>query len=81
MIFFFDYIVYAAGFLWIKSVAEFPLKTCNINIFGTKKILDFATKQKHLKRFILFSTSEIYSPDSIDMKEYDPAVIPNVGMH
>jgi UDP-glucose 4-epimerase len=76
----FDYIVHAAGVLGIKKVVEEPLLTADVNVFGTRNVLEFARTQKKLKRFLLFSTSEIYGQSAGLVSENDPAIIPNQGM-
>jgi len=76
----FDYIIHAAGILGIKKVCEYPLLTADVNVFGTRNVLELARQQKDLKRFILFSTSEVYGPHAEDVREEAPSVIPNVGM-
>lgn len=75
----FDYIIHTAGILGINKVSEKPLLTCNVNVFGTRNVLELAVRQKNLKRFLHFSTSEIYGIHAESSKESDPAVIPNEG--
>lgn len=76
----FDYIVHAAGILGIKTVVEKPVLTADVNVFGTRKILDLAKRQKNLQRFILFSTSEVYGQFCSNISEDSPSVISNIGM-
>lgn len=76
----FDRIVHTAGVLGIRKVCEKPVLTASVNAFGTQKLLEFARKQKHLKRFLHFSTSEIYGTQAQSSQEEDSAVIPNTGM-
>ena len=75
----FDHIIHTAGILGIKKVSEKPILTANVNVLGTKNILDVAIKQKQLSRFIHFSTSEIYGTEANNSREEDHAVIPNTG--
>lgn len=71
----FDFIVHAAGILGIHRVVEEPLSTLDVNVRGTQVCLEFAATQRHLRRVILFSTSEIYGRDTGPSAETDPAVI------
>jgi nucleoside-diphosphate-sugar epimerase len=75
----FDYIVHAAGVLGIKKVAEQQILTMDVNILGTRYVLDFASRQKGLKRFIQVSTSEIYGQFASSPDEDQPSIIPARG--
>lgn len=75
----FDYIIHAAGILGIKRVSEFPLLTADVNVFATRKILDFSCRQKRLTKFIHFSSSEVYGKKALQVNENDPSIIPNIG--
>lgn len=74
-----DYIVHAAGFLGIQSVANESIKTLDVNILGTRNCLEFATRQLRLKKFVTFSTSEVYGPHAKHLSEDNPAVVPTTG--
>lgn len=76
----FDYVIHAAGFLGINKVQEEPVKTMQINGIGTYNILECMLKQNKLKRFVYFSTSEIYGTDSLNVAESSDAIIPTVGI-
>ncbi len=75
----FDHIIHTAGILGIKKVSQQPLLTADVNVFATRKVLDFSLKQKDLKRFIHFSTSEVYGKKADKVEESDPSIIPNCG--
>jgi nucleoside-diphosphate-sugar epimerase len=75
----FDYIIHAAGVLGVNKVAEQQILTMDVNILGTRNVLDFSYRQKELKRFIQFSTSEIYGQFATSLDENQPAVIPAQG--
>lgn len=75
----FDYIIHTAGILGITKVAKESILTLDVNILGTINLLNFVAKQKNLKRFLTFSTSEIYGSIAEDLSEEMPAVIPSVG--
>lgn len=76
----FDYVIHAAGFLGINKVQEEPVKTMQINGIGTHNLLECMVKQQNLRRFIYFSTSEIYGTESLNVEESDDAIIPTVGI-
>lgn len=75
----FDAIIHTAGILGIRKVSEYPVLTADVNVFGTRNILELALRQKKLERFLHFSTSEVYGIEAQNAKETDPAVIPNIG--
>jgi nucleoside-diphosphate-sugar epimerase len=75
----FSYIVHAAGVLGIKRVAEQQLLTMDVNILGTRHVLDLAYRQTALRRFIQFSTSETYGQFASSPDEDQPSVIPARG--
>lgn len=74
-----DAIIHAAGFLGVRNVAEHSRQALDINIIGTRNCLEFAAKQTQLKRFLAFSTSEVYGPDASALDEEHPLVIPSRG--
>lgn len=55
-----DYIVHLGGRTGITDSICHPASYINSNIMGTFQMLELARKQKHLKRFIYFSTDEVY---------------------
>ena len=75
----FSYIAHAAGILGIKRVTEIPLQTMDVNILGTRNVLELASKQKELKRFLFFSTSEIYGQFASEPLENSTSKIPTQG--
>ena len=75
----FDYIIHAAGVLGIKKVAEQQILTMDVNISGTRHVLDVAARQKSLKRFVQFSTSEVYGQFASSPDEEQPFLIPGHG--
>ncbi|AIJ35235.1 NAD-dependent epimerase/dehydratase family protein [Porphyromonas gingivalis] len=71
----FDYIVNAAAILGIKKVAEKSIQTIQTNISTSNNSLELAKKQKHLLKYLSFSTSEVYGIKTYNSKECDEAVI------
>ena len=83
----FDYIFHFAAILGVKKVIDNPLITLKKNILSTINLIDFAKKQKKLKKICFTSTSEVYAytlkkklakyptPEYIDFlisKDYNP---------
>lgn len=75
-----DYIIHAAGVLGIQKVAEMPMQTMEVNGIGTFNMLKLALMQKKIKRFLYFSTSEIYGSQTSKMSETMDAHISTVGI-
>lgn len=54
-----DVVIHLAAFLGVKNTEIDKLKCLNINILGTKNVLDFCVKRK-IKKIIFSSSSEVY---------------------
>lgn len=67
----FEFVIHAAGVLGVQKVIDNPLETLNVNIIGTANMLELMKKQKNLKRFIYFSTSEVYGSGTKSFSEED----------
>ena len=74
-----DYIIHLAAIAGIDSVIKDPVKTIEINAIGTYYMLEAAKELKSLKRFLYFSTSEIFGAKAYQVKEEDDAVLGKVG--
>ena len=57
----YNYIFNLAAIIGVKNVIQFPEKVLENNFLLQKKAIEIAKKQKKLKKFIFFSTSEVYS--------------------
>jgi nucleoside-diphosphate-sugar epimerase len=57
----FDYIYHFAAILGVKNVIDNPLTTLKENILTTINLVNFAKKQKKLKKICFTSTSEVYA--------------------
>src|SRR5579885_195250 len=71
----FDYIIHAAGFLGIRRVAENPISTLDVNVIGTRHVLELACAQRQLKKFLFFSSSEVYGHQAHSSFEDDDAIV------
>jgi UDP-glucose 4-epimerase len=54
-----DIVIHLAAFLGVENTEKDKLKCLNINILGTKNVLDFCVKKK-IKKIIFSSSSEVY---------------------
>ena len=69
-----DKVFHLAAAVGVKFVLDFPLETILTNTLGTEAVL--AEANKHDKRAIIFSTSEVYGKnDNIPFKEEHDLVI------
>jgi dTDP-glucose 4,6-dehydratase len=68
-----DYILHLAAGSHVDRSIDYPMEFVLDNVVGTCNILEFARTQKNLKRFIYFSTDEVFgpAPDGIKYKEND----------
>lgn len=58
-----DIVIHLAAIAGIENVSISPLKTLEINLMGTYNLLKVINGQaSKIKRFIFFSTSEVYGP-------------------
>lgn len=55
-------VVHLAAIAGIDTVIKKPIVTMNVNLMGTKNVLDAAIAIGGVTRFIDFSTSEVYGP-------------------
>ncbi|WP_405752892.1 NAD-dependent epimerase/dehydratase family protein [Streptomyces sp. NBC_00012] len=56
----YTHIVHAAAVLGVQRVARESLLTLDVNIRGTQMCLEFAARQRDLRRALVLSTSEVY---------------------
>jgi nucleoside-diphosphate-sugar epimerase len=69
-----DTVIHLAAIAGVSSYYNEPLQTLQVNILGTVNVLDAAVKHK-VKRFIHFSTSEVFGPDALWVEETSPHAI------
>ena len=62
----YEYIYHLAAIVGVKNVISSPYKVLNENIILTQNIISLAQRQKKLKRFVFFSTSEVYAAANIN---------------
>lgn len=68
-----DYILHLAAGSHVDRSIEFPMEFVLDNVVGTVNILEFARKVPSLKRFVYFSTDEVFgpAPSGVKYKERD----------
>lgn len=68
-----DYIIHMGAETHVDNSITNPRKFVYANVVGTLEVLEFARTQKNLKRFIYFSTDEVFgpAPDNVFYKEWD----------
>lgn len=67
----FDIAFHLAAIAGVGTVVEQPTRTMHVNVIGTYNVLRYFVNQK-LRRFIDFSTSEVYGPQNFRAGEDDP---------
>lgn len=76
-----DYIIHAAGLASPVYYRKYPIETIESAIFGAKNLLELA-RQKKVKSFLFFSSSEIYGdpdPNFIPTPETYPGNVSCIG--
>lgn len=76
-----DYIIHAAGIASPIYYQKYPLETIDVAVLGTRNMLELA-KEKKVKSFLYFSSSEIYgdpTPDFIPTKETYKGNVSSIG--
>lgn len=63
-----DVVIHAAAIAGVSSYYSQPLDTLRVNIMGGANVLD-AVAACGVKRYLGFSTSEVYGPDAFDARE------------
>lgn len=68
-----DYIFHLGAETHVDRSIECPEEFVSANVMGTVKVMQFARKQKKLKKFFYFSTDEVFgpAPRGVAYKEWD----------
>jgi nucleoside-diphosphate-sugar epimerase len=72
-------VVHCAAVAGIDSVGTHPTRTMSVNVVGTWRVLEAAVKIDGLKRFIDFSTSEIFGQHAWKVSETDNTTVAPPG--
>lgn len=57
-----DYVLHMAAIAGVGTVVNNPARTLHVNLLGTYNVLGALQRQNSARRFIDFSTSEVYGP-------------------
>lgn len=74
-----DYVVHLAAIAGVDTVLRMPVTTMHVNIIGTFNVLEAARECTALKRFIDFSTSEVFGTYAYKVREGDITSLGAVG--
>jgi UDP-glucose 4-epimerase len=64
-----QYIIHSAAVVGVQRVIGNSRKTIDINFSGTSSVLNTAAGLKTLKRFVYFSTSEVFGVNAYQVDE------------
>ena len=69
----YDYILHLAAETHVDNSIIDPGRFVQTNVVGTFNMLEFARTQHHLKKFLYFSTDEVFgpAPEGVNYKEWD----------
>ncbi len=74
-----EYVIHSAAIAGVTTVNSDPTRTLRVNIIGTFNILDAIQHLTHLKKFVEFSTSEVFGQCSYKSKEHE--INPKLVIH
>jgi len=72
-------VVHAAAVAGVDTVIAQPTRTMRVNVIGTWRVLEAAVAQGGIKRFIDFSTSEVFGSYAFKVSEGDVTSLGAVG--
>jgi len=73
-----DTVIHMASIAGVSTVIDHPTLTLKINLIGTYNLLE-ACRKKGIKRFISFSTSEVYGPNIYQADEEGYTTLGPIG--
>lgn len=74
-----SYVIHAAAIAGVDTVISDPLRVLDVNIKGTFNVAEAALKLKGLKRFVDFSTSEVFGQHAYNVDEFTIAPKVTIG--
>jgi nucleoside-diphosphate-sugar epimerase len=74
-----DHVIHLASIAGVDTVMKMPALTMRISLLGTANVLDAALDGGRCKRFIDFSTSEVFGRYAYHVTEWDVSTIGAVG--
>ena len=74
-----DYVIHMASIAGVDTVMKFPVDTMRISLLGTAQVLEAAAATGKCKRFVDFSTSEVFGRYAYHVTEFDATTLGAVG--
>ncbi len=74
-----DCIVHLASIAGVDTVLKMPALTMRVSLLGTANVLDAALESGRCKRFVDFSTSEVFGRFAYHVTEFDVTTLGAVG--
>jgi nucleoside-diphosphate-sugar epimerase len=74
-----DHVVHLASIAGVDTVMKMPALTMRISLLGTANVLDAALETGKCKRFVDFSTSEVFGRFAYHVTEFDVTTLGAVG--
>ncbi len=72
-------VIHLAAIAGVDTVIQNPTTTMKVNLIGTHNVLEAATQQESVERFVNFSTSEVYGSYAYKLDERDNTSMAAVG--
>lgn len=66
-----DYVIHAAAIAGVDTVISNPMRVLEVNIKGTFNVAEAALGLKGLKKFVDFSTSEVFGQHAYNVDEFE----------
>jgi nucleoside-diphosphate-sugar epimerase len=74
-----DHVVHLASIAGVDTVMKMPALTMRISLLGTANVLDAALETGRCKRFVDFSTSEVFGRFAYHVTEFDVTTLGAIG--
>lgn len=74
-----EYVIHAAAIAGVDTVIANPTKVLDVNVKGTFNVTEAAAKLPRLKRFVDFSTSEVFGEHAYNVSEFEIRPTLSVG--
>ena len=74
-----DHVIHLASIAGVDTVMRMPALTMRVSLLGTANVLDAALESGGCKRFIDFSTSEVFGRFAYHVTEFDVTTLGAVG--
>jgi nucleoside-diphosphate-sugar epimerase len=74
-----DHVVHLASIAGVDTVMKMPALTMRVSLLGTANVLDAALESGRCRRFVDFSTSEVFGRYAYHVTEFDVTTLGAVG--